>query len=151
MALSEESVMRRLLPFACCLLLGCAAAPPSASVEGDVKLDGKPLAEGRVRLVPTDGTEGPALEAEVQQGSFTLDEVPPGTYLVQVYAPRKTGKTVPRPDIAPGRAAGGSEDEFVETIPPTYNVRSTLKRTITAGSNVISLELSSRPTVARAP
>jgi hypothetical protein len=54
-------------------LVGCAQDTSIASVEGVVRLDGKPLASGTVRFVPTAGR---AATGSIQSdGSYTL-----GTY-----------------------------------------------------------------------
>ncbi|MGE3809105.1 MAG: hypothetical protein AB7K24_30955 [Gemmataceae bacterium] len=125
------------------VVVGCAGQP-EAAVTGEARLNGQPLEAGFVRFVPAESTEGATIEATIARGAFAIERLPAGTYQLQVYAPRKTGRTITLPEVAPGRAgSGGSEEEFEETIPAVYNTRSTLQQTLTAGPNTVALELTS--------
>ncbi|MBB03598.1 MAG: hypothetical protein ACE37I_06060 [Rubinisphaera brasiliensis] len=74
------------------LLPGCGsdAAKPGNLVpaSGTINLDGAPLNDGIIALVPQGG--GPAITANIKAGNFTLDYsrsasgMPPGTYQVSI-------------------------------------------------------------------
>lgn len=72
------------------LLAGCghkANGPEREEVTGRVLVNNKPLAAGRIRLMPTRETRGPATSAAVTDGYFQIPRehgVPAGTYVVQV-------------------------------------------------------------------
>ena len=86
---------RRVVLLGACVLLGCAAnrEPPYVPVSGAVRLDGVPLAEGRVVFLPTDGAAPRSIV--VQNGRFA-GEARAGKNTVQVHAI----KEVPNPDPA---------------------------------------------------
>lgn len=58
------------------LATGCSRSDsgvPRAAVTGVVTLDGRPLTNGMVRFVPTDGTKGPKTAVAVSVGMFSVD------------------------------------------------------------------------------
>ncbi len=135
--------MSRLLVAAALSLfcVGCAsdAVPerPAAVVVGTVTLDGVPLPSGMVVFSSAAGSTS----GQVADGKFAIpraEGLAPGDYAVSVTAYRKTGRKVsgPGPD--------GQTDETVQFVPPQYNVKTTLKQTLTLGDNSCAFELKSR-------
>jgi hypothetical protein len=112
------------LALALTLAAGCARAPAPpkrGTIRGTVTLDGKPLANGKVRFIALEVGGVNAL-AEVKDGGYELSESEgpaKGKYRVEFSVP-KPGRRVPNPDI-PG---AWLEDEPVETLPARYHVES---------------------------
>ena len=106
-----------------------------ASVEGMVTVDGTPIPEGNMAMIPMAGTTGPSAGATITDGKYFIssDKGPvPGTYRVEIKAIRKTGRQIvdshkPPPD--------NLVDETEQYIPPEYNVESTLSVQLQAGKN----------------
>jgi hypothetical protein len=117
-----------------CVLTGCAGSR-RASVEGKVTLDGQPVEDGAIRLLPAGDTKAPAVGAVITDGEYAIDAENgpfPGRYRVEIRSSRPSGKKVPVPPPAP---AGAMMDEMKEAIPAAYNTSSTLFIDIVAGSN----------------
>jgi hypothetical protein len=116
---------------------GCGTAPASATVTGDVTLDGKPLKEGLIRFVPVDG-QTPTADARIVDGKFTAT-VPPGEKRIEISASRVVGKqkmydTPDSPVV----------EQTAEALPARYNVRSELTWTIQKGTQERQFELKSK-------
>jgi hypothetical protein len=110
-------------------------------LEGSVTLDGQPLAEGTISLIPKGG--GASFGAEIKNGKYSLTglqqkKILPGTYRVEINSFKKTGKTIPNKSDA-----GTSIEETVQLIPTRYNSKSELTTEITSGSNTGNFELKS--------
>ncbi len=60
---------------------GCGA--PVSVVSGTVTYDGQPVAQGGITFYPKDG-KGPAVGAEVTDGQYRVEGIPPGSKMVQV-------------------------------------------------------------------
>ncbi|WP_435017543.1 hypothetical protein TA3x_005157 [Tundrisphaera sp. TA3] len=118
-------------------LLALAALAPGCSQEtgprtmrawGDVTLDGAPVEAGSITFESTDDA-APA-QGPIQGGKFDIaaDAGPTAgrTYVIKINAAKKTGKTIPNimGDGAP------TMDILAETIPPAFNVKSIIKKTI---------------------
>lgn len=78
--------MRRILALLSPLVLiasGCSN--PGATVSGTVTYEGEPVKTGYVTFAPSDG-KGPSVGAQITDGKYTADKVPPGPKLVRVEA-----------------------------------------------------------------
>ncbi|MFO0808562.1 MAG: hypothetical protein U0746_08065 [Gemmataceae bacterium] len=96
-------------------------------VRGEVTLDGKPLASGLIRFVPSDGKTGTA-DAKIVDGRFVAEKVPPGAKRVEISAAKVTGrqKAYDTPDSP-------VVETTVELLPAKYNVKSELTMTVKPG------------------
>lgn len=117
--------------------VACSDQISTGTVNGDVSLDGAPLADGVVRFVPVDGKSQTA-SIPVKDGKFTLD-VPIGVVRVEFSSPRVIGK----------RKAYDTPDspvieETVERIPARFNSSSELKMTVQKGVQEGTFELKSK-------
>jgi len=113
---------------------GCAEeGPPRAAVTGTVTVDDEPLQKGSIRFIPTDETKGPEAGAKIENGFYELSEEDGpvvGTVRVEIRDVTDPGYDLDDPE------------QFVEKgdkplprprIPPKYNRRSKITRTIKAG------------------
>lgn len=129
---------------------GCGRTPNEPAREeiaGRVLVNSKPLTAGRIRLMPTRETKGPATSAAVSDGYFQIPRehgVPAGTYVVQV-------EEVGPVDL-------NEEENFAKyrqqklpapRLPAQFNERSELLATVKSGEpNLLNLYLdfpTSRP------
>lgn len=116
---------------------GCRSTdgPPRASISGKVTFDGKPVEEGSIVFIPTEGTTGPSSGGQIKQGVYTVGaELGPvvGTNRVEITAFHLTGRKLPAGSPSP---PGTMVDEILPYIPPQYNRDSTLKIEIKPGDN----------------
>jgi hypothetical protein len=118
-------------------LAGCGG-DGKGSVEGTVTLDDKPVSNGTVTFVRTEGglvREG----AVIRDGSFKAS-MPPGKYRVEVNGQKVVGKRKQK-------GFNGAEEEVdltEEMFPEQYNTRSELSEEIKAGPNTVKLALKSK-------
>jgi hypothetical protein len=130
--------MTRSLPTALLLasLCGCGGGGPS-HVTGSVALDGRPVADGAVTFVMTEGgsdREG----AVIRDGAFEV-RLKPGRYRVELTGQKPVG-------TRRQKGFDGKEEEVKVTeqlFPERYNAKSELIETIMPGSNTIKLDLKS--------
>jgi hypothetical protein len=140
---SVRAIVRASL-FGClsCWLMGCGGGGPRrAAVDGQVSIDQVALENGTISFSPTDGNSGPTAGGSIRNGSYSIDdEKGPavGWNLITISGARKTGKRIPEP------LHGALVDEVVSVVPEQYNNRSTLKRELKPGRNVLDFELSSK-------
>jgi len=134
--------------------LGCGSdqiGPPRAETSGTVVFDGQPLQVGTIRFVPTEGTEGPKVSAQIVDGQFHVAESSGpvvGSHRVEIEAPAAG-------DIAMDDEAAYEElvrkgkrqrVTFVR-IPAVYNSRSKLAAKIDGdSSNELQFDLTSSGT-----
>jgi hypothetical protein len=123
--------------FSACAVAGCATEPQKSLVSGTVTLDAKPLKEGIIRFVPTDGN-APTTDGPIVAGRFSVP-VLPGDKTVQISAPKVVGKrrmydTPDSPEV----------DEVEELIPAHYNVRSQLTLKVEQGPQEKAFDLKSK-------
>jgi len=137
------------------VLTGCGKRGPKlADVSGKVTLDGQPLAKVIVTFVPIGGgvsSSGVTDEA----GRFSLAcslgrgaLVGQHRVYVQSQAAGPEDVVIPdedAPDYRPDPYASLRAPPFVEKIPARYNTNTELVREVRPGTNVIDLELTSRP------
>ncbi len=100
------------------ILAGCGGSggptAPTTRLEGMVRLDGQPVAEGFVSFIPQGKKQAPPAKADIRQGRYAADNVPVGPVLVMIRSPKKTGKVETIPD------SKSQYEEVAETIPPKY-------------------------------
>ncbi len=130
---------------------GCGSDNPLGrqEIRGSISLDSQVVKKGRIAFTPR-SPQGVSSGAKIVDGEYLIPEskgLPPGPYLVQIYAP-KTSKVVEEalargemPDInLPPSAILG-----IEVIPPKYNIRSTELVEVSAeGSNRFDYSIESR-------
>lgn len=121
---------------------GDSTVDKRAEVFGTVQLDGKPVENGAISFVPTEGNSGPSAGGAITDGAYRVSRAqgPPfGKVRVEFNGLRKTGKKVQ------GKFGGGkTEDEFGELFPPKFNIESTVVRELQPGANAIDFDLKSR-------
>ena len=118
-----------------CPLMGCSASKTHGIVNGTVTLDGKPLQEGTVRFVPTEGDSQTA-SAIITDGQFVA-EVPVGVVRIEYSAPKVLGKQ--------RMMEGSPEVDIVgELLPERYNIRSQLIMNVEMGQNSHEIDLQSK-------
>lgn len=111
-------------------LLGCGPSNPAGrvAVSGQVTLDGAPIDAGTIEFSPQD--QGLGSGGKIESGRYALEAhrgLPPGKYLVRVYAPKlPAGAKAPNPNAPPGLP--GTESNFlgVERVSAKYNAATTL-------------------------
>jgi hypothetical protein len=100
------------------------------SIEGAVTLDGQPLADGSIKLLPSEGTQGPTAGATIQNGQFSID-ASKGTFVgrfrVEILATRPSGRWVVDP------VTGEKIAVREQYLPARYNAQSELTADIAAG------------------
>src|SRR5689334_1242581 len=123
--------------FGVVLVAGCGPKSNKGSVTGTVTLDGQPIKAGLIHFAAVDGLT-PTADAAITEGKFNAS-VPPGDKKVSISAPKVTGQrrmyeTPNSPMI----------DITEESVPKQYNAQTTLKYTVTAGSQQQDFELTSK-------
>jgi hypothetical protein len=128
-------------------LVGCGGSgdgPDRVPVEGTVRLDGKPLANGLVTLTPVDRPEPVVTGITDESGRFAIadDEGPvPGPHRVQIFARKETGRLVKDPDDPRNRVP-----EVKEVVPSRYNLDTTLVADIgDDGADGLTFDLAGQP------
>lgn len=118
------------------LLFGCGKSEPS--VVGTVFLDGDPLPSGRIRFVPVEGTPGPDAGAVIEEGEYSVTRgLTAGQYRVEIHGNKESILRKERDPLTPTLLIPAED----EAIPPEYNVKSQLIRTVQAGSNTLDFDL----------
>lgn len=119
------------------LVIGCGADKPTfpaARLEGNVTVDGKPIAEGNLQFVPRDVGQAPVTGAAIVDGRYLAERVPLGKLRVVINATKETGKMVteystPRPQV-------------INLIPEKY--RSGIPIEVTGDNANLNFDLKSR-------
>ncbi|QDU60266.1 hypothetical protein Pan216_11050 [Planctomycetes bacterium Pan216] len=109
------------------LVAGCGDGNQRQGVEvhGDVTLDGNPVSEGTIELIPLDG--GVAAGASISNGTYRIEAKKgprPGQYTAEVRSTIATGRMIP------GTLGEESIEERVSIVPARYNEASELRLTI---------------------
>jgi hypothetical protein len=128
------------------LMLICAGCgggrTRQAAIQGEVKLDGKPVERGTIQFLPMQGVEGSIATAEIASGRYQLSgKVSPavGWNRVEIHALRKTGRAIRR-----SFPSHGTMEEEVEAVAPRYNTESTLKFEVKPGENTADFQVTSQ-------
>lgn len=144
-------VARRYLALAVALLvflpgLGCSKdGLHRNSISGAVRLDGKPLEKGSIRLTPTKDARGPLTGGEIKDGRYLLSkDIGPvnGWHRVEIHAAKGTGRMVPAP-FSSGPNPKMIE-EIGEAVAPRFNTESTLEIEIRPGNNTADFDVASK-------
>ena len=124
--------------------LGCGTSDEGREpVTGTITLDGQPLPDGSLTLVPL--AAGPTVGATILDGNFAIarpDGPLPGAYRVEILSIRSTGRTIPDPEGPKGTTVA----ERKNVVPDRYGSRSELRAEVTpAGPNTFRFEIDSKP------
>jgi len=126
-------------------IAGCGGATddlPRRAVSGNVTMDGAPLKSAMIQFMPTDPSAATAGAGAITEGKYaipTADGLVPGAYKVSVTS---AGAALTPPA---GSMPGDPLPPAKETIPSTYNSKTTLSATVTEqGPNVFNFELKSK-------
>jgi hypothetical protein len=101
--------------------------PQRVVVSGTVTYQGKPIADGRIRFVPTKGTTGPVCIARIVDGAYRADArggVPVATQQVQIFAYRH-GAADPRGNET--KPVGVFTSQGDQYLPSKYNEHSNME------------------------
>jgi len=117
----------------CVIFMGCGGES-EGEVSGTVTFDGKPIPSGSIVFAKTDGSvRGGGV---IKDGSFQTKLVP-GTYKVEVSAPKAAGKRTQK--------GFDGKDEVIELteemLPEWYNKKTELTEEIKPGRNALKLDL----------
>lgn len=118
-----------------CLLSGCGN--PTATVSGEVTLDGKPLEDGIIVYDPSDG-KNTAAQGKIEAGKYSVLTVP-SSATVKISAQRVVGK---RPDSDAPNAT--LIEIWEEQIPERYNTETELKFEVQVGKNTKDWKITSQ-------
>jgi hypothetical protein len=133
----------------CLLISGCSsevAEPALGKVMGTVTVDGQPGANLLIQFEPQSMATGTAA-AEV--GALSTATTDAGGAYILNYKGEPSGAVVGQHIVrvtsaAGGGPAGGESAVAQIFIPPRFNSQSTLKKDVTAGDNVIDLEITTK-------
>jgi hypothetical protein len=117
------------------VMTGCGDSN-RAGVQGNVTLDGAPVDGGRIMFIAPDA-KGNA-HADIKEGKYELaaGQGPSlGTYRIEIYWYKKTGKKVV------GNDPPNLVDEKIQLIPKKYNTKSSVKEEIKPGMNTFNYDL----------
>lgn len=109
------------------------------AIQGEVKLDGRPIEEGSILFTPVDGTKGTVAGTQIEKGRYQIagqNGPAVGWNSVAISTLRKTGRMMEKPMTPPGQMV----EEYVEAIPPRFNTESTLKLEVKPGENTADFE-----------
>ncbi len=129
------------------LAFGCSERNPQperAAVNGTVYVDGKPLQTGSIQFIPTGDTKGPAAAAIIQNGDYELaSENGPvvGRVRIEIREAIDPGFDWDDPEAFMKR---GTKPLPRSQIPPEYNERSELTRTVQSESNRFDFKITTR-------
>ncbi|PQO43802.1 hypothetical protein C5Y93_24275 [Blastopirellula marina] len=111
-------------------------------------MDGKPLAEGVVYFIPTDGTTGPKSFAPIADGKFAAaGELSPivGSHRIEIQSTDDGGLAFDDEEAMVEWVAQGRKPLNRVVVPPIYNRNSVLTADVVAdGPNEFKFELSSK-------
>jgi len=116
---------------------GCYQQSPFITIHGQVTLDGEPIEQGTLTLMPTDG-KGITGGGSIENGYFEA-QTSPGEIAVLIYSQKK----VPKPNATPEEIDQGLDHRFVEQIPNAYNERSLLRIEVTRENTQFDFPLTS--------
>ena len=115
---------------------GCSRGPAMGTVEGEVTLDGQPLAKGHLEFTPVDG-QTPTAGAIIENGKFTAT-IPVTKMGVKIHAPKVIKGAYQAYPGAP------REDDVVEALPARYHEKSDITLDVKAGRQEVRYDLKSK-------
>jgi hypothetical protein len=116
---------------------GCTRGPAMGTVNGEVTLDGQPLAKGHVEFSPIDG-QGQTGGAIIDGGKFSA-EIPVAKMKVAIHSPKVVGKRK-----AYDTPESPWEDEVAEALPARYHINSDITLDVQPGTQAVKYELKSK-------
>jgi hypothetical protein len=130
-------------PWVALLLLGALGCTgPKASVQGQVRYGGQLVDKGSISFEPADG-KGPTAGGIIDNGSYVVADIPPGSKVVRIRGVRKTGK---KKEAGPPFPKGHLVEEEVPFIPAVYNDKTMLTAEIAHGkANEVNFDLKAEP------
>lgn len=120
-----------------CLVPGCQRGPALSKVQGQVKLDGKPLPQATVMFSPVDGGYTSLAETDAQ-GHYELRYSQGGSG-AEMGKHRVTIET-----YAIRAGADGNPVEVPERLPARYNRDSTLEKELSEPAHELDFDLQSK-------
>jgi hypothetical protein len=129
----HQSIIPSIIVLAVAILFGgCSKGPPMGDVQGNVTVNGKPLAEGTIRFLPVNG-DTPATGGSIINGTFQV-QVPVSKQRVEIAA------NMIDPEKTPPNATA---DQIVmkKLVPDRYNSQSELTLDVVPGLNEPTYEL----------
>jgi hypothetical protein len=122
--------------FALGLLAGCG--PATATVSGEVTIDGQPLDEGAIVFFPFSGSAADAVRGNIKDGKYKVGPNP-GQYKVQISAQILVEKR---------KASDNPNAPFIlvhdERLPDRYHSKTELSFDVKPGSNTKDWSLDSK-------
>jgi len=118
-------------------LTGCGRSDGLLTISGTVSLDGNPVQDGSVSLMPVDG-KGIAGGGTIAGGKYTA-ESSPGEMAVQIYAHEQ----VEKPNPTPEEVERGLHIDTKQLLPAVYNQQSRLRITVSPDNLTHHFELTS--------
>lgn len=113
------------------------------AVSGKVTFNGKPLEQGTIQFLPTQGDQNAGAWGQIVDGAYSIgtSEGPAaGEYSVSITSASSGGAAA---DVPPGDDSGQVDPN---AVPEQYNLRTTLKATVEAGkANELNYDLTSKP------
>ena len=119
---------------ACCFLTGCGADDGMITITGTVTLDGEPVQDGSISLMPVSG--GSMGGGLIEDGYYTAKSSP-GEMAVQIHA----HKMVQKPNPTREEIERGLAEDRVSIIPAVYNRQSKLRISVAPDQNNFEFDL----------
>ncbi len=118
--------------------VGCMGEQfPSGSLEGAVRVGGKPLPQGTLNFTPLEDGRGPTVTAEIKDGRYEIKQVPLGRVRVVIHSMKETGRTIH------DRETGTDYPEMQSLVPREYQV-SGVEIDVQEGAKTHDFELSAK-------
>ena len=124
-------------------MAGCGSGGSQADLSGEVTLDGVPIEQGSILLVPSDPSKGTTAGGEIKAGKYSLtgkQSPGVGSYKVEIHANKKSGRQVQKSFGKPGEL----EDELMEAVAAKYNKQTTLVVDVKPGGGTANFEVFSK-------
>jgi hypothetical protein len=125
------------------LFSGGSASEPRNAIQGEVTLDGVPIAEGLILFMPVDTTKFTSAGGEIKEGKYQIARnLGPGVgmYRAEIRAYKKSGRMVQAAMKPPGVLT----EELVEAVAERFNMKSELRCEVKAGSNIANFQVKSK-------
>ncbi len=118
---------------------GCDRGPdyPSATVTGQVTIDGQPVPKGAITFSPQGAASGPVTGAAIEDGAYRCELVPLGKHTVTFIA------QAAEPDTIVDRVTGAKHEVPRNILPP--HCATGVEAAVVAGENRLDFALESRP------